>query len=49
MNSGGIRRKRVRYFTRVDSDIYPQLEEHYERVFDDWVEADKFPSRRAAL
>jgi hypothetical protein len=48
MNSGGIRRKRVRYFTQVGSDIYPQLEEHYERVFDAWVEADKFPSRKAA-
>ena len=49
MNSGGIRRKRVRYFTQVSSEIYRQLEEHYEQVFEDWVKADKFPSRKAAL
>ena len=31
-------REAMRHFTTVKSDIYPQLEEHYEHVFDDWVE-----------
>jgi hypothetical protein len=31
-------RPSVRHFTRVTSSLYPQLEEHYEHVYDDWVE-----------
>ena len=31
------RRAELRHFTRIGSDIYPQLAAHYERVFEDWV------------
>ena len=30
-------RAALRYCTRVTSDLYPQLEEHHEHHFDDWV------------
>jgi len=32
-------REDYRHFTRIASDIYPDLDEHYERVFEDWVKA----------
>jgi hypothetical protein len=31
-------RKSYRHFTRVGSDIYPQLGRHYEHLYDEWVE-----------
>jgi hypothetical protein len=31
------RRTDYRYFTSLHSDLYPQLHDHYEHVFDDWV------------
>ena len=30
-------RRALRHFTSISSDFYPQLEEHYERVFEDWA------------
>ena len=30
-------RRQLRNFTTIGSDLYPQLCEHYEHVFDDWV------------
>ncbi len=36
-NAGDSDRDRLRHFTSISSDFYPQLEEHYERVFDDWA------------
>ncbi len=32
-------RESLRHFTRIGSEFYPQLFEHCEHVFDDWVEA----------
>ena len=36
-NAESLSRERLRHFTRISSEIYPQLEEHYENVFSDWV------------
>ncbi len=30
-------RESLRHFTTISSDFYPQLEEHYEKVFEAWV------------
>lgn len=38
---GGTDRRQLRHFTRIRSDIYPQLHDHFEHVFAEWVrEAD---------
>ena len=34
---GAVSRSELRYFTTISSDIYPQLNEHYEHVFDEWA------------
>jgi hypothetical protein len=34
---GGTERRRLRHFTRINSDVYPQLSEHFEKVFEEWV------------
>lgn len=39
MNSTDGRRADLRHFTRISSTMYPQLVQHYEQVFDDWVGA----------
>lgn len=31
-------RRELRHFTRISSSLYPKLEAHFERVFEDWVE-----------
>ena len=36
-NSENLSREELRCFTRISSEIYPQLEEHYDHVFDEWV------------
>jgi len=36
-NAENLSREELRYFTRISSEIYPQLEEHYDHVFDEWV------------
>lgn len=36
-NAESLERERLRYFTKISSDIYTSLEEHYEKVFDAWV------------
>ena len=36
-NAESQSRENLRHFTRISSEIYPQLEEHYENVFSDWV------------
>ena len=33
----GTERRRLRHFTRINSDVYPQLSEHFEKVFEEWV------------
>lgn len=33
----GTERRNLRHFTRISSDLYPQLSDHFERVFADWV------------
>ncbi|MDA7670599.1 hypothetical protein N8592_01095 [Verrucomicrobia bacterium] len=38
---GVVFRSELRYFTTISSDIYPQLNEHYEHVFDEWVEGEE--------
>jgi hypothetical protein len=38
--------KELRHFTRISSDFYPQLHDHYEHVFDEWVAAGE--AERAA-
>ena len=39
MNAEGLgERESLRHFSRVSSDFYPQLGEHYENVYEDWVE-----------
>ena len=40
-NNESLSRERLRNFTRISSEIYPQLEEHYENVFSDWVAEEK--------
>lgn len=37
MNAQASDPERLRHFTRIRSDIYRQLETHFEHVFDDWV------------
>ena len=38
---GGTDRRQLRQFTCISSDIYPQLHDHFEHVFEEWVrEAD---------
>ena len=34
---GGMDRESLEDFTTISSEIYPQLEKHYDRVFADWV------------
>jgi hypothetical protein len=34
---GGTARRRLRHFTRIHSDVYLQLSEHFEKVFEAWV------------
>lgn len=34
---GGSERRSLRYFTSISSDIYGQLYEHFEKVFEEWV------------
>jgi hypothetical protein len=29
--------ERLRHFTRIESEIYPELAEHFEHVFEEWV------------
>jgi hypothetical protein len=36
-NADGGDRETYRHFTTISSDFYPQLEEHYEKVFEEWV------------
>ena len=36
-NAESLPREQLRNFTKITSDIYPQLEEHYENLFCDWV------------
>ena len=38
---GGIDRESLEEFTTISSEIYPQLEEHYQHVFADWVAEEK--------
>ena len=40
-NNESLSRERLLHFTRISSEIYPQLEEHYENVFSDWVEEEE--------
>ena len=40
-NAESLDRERLRNFTTITSEIYPQLEEHYDRVFADWVAEEK--------
>ena len=35
---GGTERRRLRHFTRINSDVYLQLSEHFEKVFEEWVD-----------
>ena len=37
MNAEDGRFEELRYFTRIESDVYPQLHDHYEQVFAEWV------------
>lgn len=34
---GGSSCEELRHFTRIESDLYPQLEEHFEHVFSEWL------------
>lgn len=34
----GCSREKLRHFTTVRSELYPQLEKHYDQVFAEWVE-----------
>ena len=38
---GGLDRENLEDFTTISSEIYPQLEEHYNRIFADWVAEEK--------
>jgi hypothetical protein len=38
MNSESGEYERLRHFTRITSEFYPTLEQHYENVFDEWIE-----------
>ena len=31
----------LRHFTSISSNLYPQLSDHFERVFEDWVRAER--------
>lgn len=47
MNAAAGCRENYRSFTRVSSEFYPQLSDHYERVYDDWVAEDQEEQRDA--
>ena len=40
-NAESLDREQLRNFTTISSEIYPQLEVHYDRIFDDWVAENK--------
>jgi hypothetical protein len=44
MNAEDSGREEMRYFTTISSDFYPQLYEHFEHVFDDWVREPEDPT-----
>jgi hypothetical protein len=48
MNASEGGRRGYRHFTRVSSEFYPQLGEHYERVYDDWVKEGEAQSGQVA-
>ena len=37
----GLDREGLEDFTTISSEIYPQLEKHYDRVFSDWIEEEE--------
>jgi hypothetical protein len=37
MNAEGMERSKLRHFSRISSGFYPQLEQHYEQVYEKWV------------
>ncbi|MFZ4484338.1 MAG: hypothetical protein ACOYOL_10210 [Chthoniobacterales bacterium] len=43
MNAEYMGRGELRQFSRIGSEFYPQLDEHCEQVFDDWVEEGQQP------
>ena len=43
-NLGG--REELREFTKVSSEFYPELLDHYENVFDEWVKEEKSPEEK---
>ena len=45
---GGMDRESLEEFTTISSEIYPQLEEHYQNVFANWV-ADEKEEEEVAL
>jgi len=40
-NEEATSREDLRHFTTISSDIYPQLIEHYEQVFEAWVQEEE--------
>lgn len=36
-NAESLDRERLRYFTKISSNIYTSLEDHYENVFEEWA------------
>lgn len=49
MNAEGSSRAAMRDFTVITSEFYPQLYEHFEHVFDDWVSEEEQPVRDGTL
>jgi hypothetical protein len=41
INNERMSREELRHFTSVSSEFYPQLYEHFEHVYEDWVRAEK--------
>ena len=44
MNSQECTRSEMRQFTFISSELYPQLCDHFEHVYDDWVREEEQPA-----
>jgi hypothetical protein len=44
-NAEYLSRERLRHFTTISSEIYPELEKHYDNVFSDWASVEEIDNK----
>ena len=44
-NAEYLSRERLRHFTTISSEIYPELEKHYDNVFSDWASEEEIDNK----